>query len=105
MAFPIVGFTWFSLLDQVDWDSALQNPAGHVNALGLYDLDRKIRPVGQAYKELIALWNPVLKRRELRPAFFRTKKEVKTMAITMKNLWRERRYSNPSFYPSQYRRQ
>ena len=59
--FPIVGFTWFSLLDQVDWDSALRNPAGIVNPLGLYDLDRKIRPVGQAYKELIALWQPVLK--------------------------------------------
>ncbi len=59
--FPIVGFTWFSLLDQVDWDSALRDPAGHVNALGLYDLDRKIRPVGEAYKQLIKLWNPVLK--------------------------------------------
>ncbi len=58
--FPIVGFTWYSLLDQVDWDSALRDPAGHVNPLGLYDLNRKIRPVGQAYKDLIALWKPIL---------------------------------------------
>jgi len=31
-----------------------------VNALGLYDLDRRIRPVGQAYKDLIAAWRAVL---------------------------------------------
>ncbi|WP_211166303.1 family 1 glycosylhydrolase [Mucilaginibacter robiniae] len=58
--FPIVGFTWFSLIDQVDWDSALRDDAGRVNALGLYDLDRKIRPVGEAYKKLIEVWRPVL---------------------------------------------
>jgi beta-glucosidase/6-phospho-beta-glucosidase/beta-galactosidase len=58
--FPIVGFTWYSLLDQTDWDSALRNPVGNVNALGLYDLNRKIRPVGEAYKKLIETWKPVL---------------------------------------------
>ncbi len=58
--FPIVGFTWYSLLDQVDWDTALREPAGRVNPLGLYDLDRRIRPVGEAYKKLIATWKPVL---------------------------------------------
>ena len=57
---PIVGFTWYSLTDQVDWDSALRVKAGNVNPLGLYDLDRKIRPVGQAYKQLIADWRDVL---------------------------------------------
>jgi beta-glucosidase/6-phospho-beta-glucosidase/beta-galactosidase len=41
---PIVGFTWYSLIDQIDWDSALREKNGHVNALGLFDLDRKIRP-------------------------------------------------------------
>ena len=58
--FPIVGFTWYSLIDQVDWDSALRNNAGNVNALGLYDIDRKIRPVGEAYKKLIHMWKDVL---------------------------------------------
>lgn len=58
--FPIVGFTWYSLLDQVDWDSALRIDAGNVNPLGLYDLDRKIRPVGEAYKKLIQVWQSVL---------------------------------------------
>jgi beta-glucosidase/6-phospho-beta-glucosidase/beta-galactosidase len=56
---PLVGFTWYSLTDQVDWDSALRNDAGVVNSLGLYDLDRKIRPVGQEYKNLIAQWRDV----------------------------------------------
>jgi beta-glucosidase len=57
---PIVGFTWYSLTDQVDWDSALREDAGHVNTLGLYDLDRNIRPVGQEYKQLITEWSSVL---------------------------------------------
>lgn len=57
---PVVGFTWYSLTDQVDWDSALRNDAGNVNALGLYDLDRNIRPVGKAFKQLIQDWDNVL---------------------------------------------
>jgi beta-glucosidase len=57
---PIVGFTWYSLTYQVDWDTALREPNGRVNPRGLYDLDRKIRPVGEAYKELIREWREVL---------------------------------------------
>jgi hypothetical protein len=52
----LLGFTWYSLTDQVDWDSALRDDAGRVNTCGLYDLDRKIRPVGEAYRRLIADW-------------------------------------------------
>ena len=44
---PIVGFTWYSLTDQIDWDTALREENGRVNPLGLYDLDRNIRPVGR----------------------------------------------------------
>lgn len=57
---PIIGFTWYSLCHQVDWDSALRNDAGVVNELGLFDLDRKIMPVGEAYKTLIENWKEVL---------------------------------------------
>jgi beta-glucosidase len=57
---PIVGFTWYSLTDQVDWDTALREDNGRVNPLGLYDLDRKIRPVGAAYRRLIEDWQNVL---------------------------------------------
>jgi beta-glucosidase len=57
---PIVGFTWYSLTDQIDWDTALRMRRNHVNPLGLYDLNRNIRPVGRAYKQLIADWRNVL---------------------------------------------
>jgi beta-glucosidase/6-phospho-beta-glucosidase/beta-galactosidase len=57
---PIIGFTWYSLTDQVDWDTALREDAGRVNPLGLVDLDRKMRPVGHAYKKLIAQWRDIL---------------------------------------------
>jgi len=57
---PIVGFTWYSLTDQVDWDSALRETRGHVTRVGLYDLDRRIRPVGEAYRTLIRAWREIL---------------------------------------------
>ncbi|MFN3647981.1 MAG: family 1 glycosylhydrolase [Armatimonadota bacterium] len=50
---PVIGFTWYSLVDQVDWDSGLALNRGVVNPLGLFDLDRRLRPVGEAYRELI----------------------------------------------------
>jgi beta-glucosidase len=57
---PIVGFTWYSLTDQIDWSVALRSVHGHVDAVGLYDLDRNIRPVGTAYKQLMSDWREVL---------------------------------------------
>jgi beta-glucosidase/6-phospho-beta-glucosidase/beta-galactosidase len=72
---PIYGFTWYSLTDQVDWDSALRNDAGNVNSLGLYDLDRKIRPVGEAYKNLIKQWKTAIEAESyvlyLKPPYFK----------------------------------
>ena len=62
---PVLGFTWYSLTDQVDWDTALRENNGRVNALGLYDLDRKPRPVGLAYRKLIEQWSAVLPARSL----------------------------------------
>ncbi|PJJ54570.1 family 1 glycosylhydrolase [Hymenobacter chitinivorans] len=59
---PLVGFTWYSLTDQVDWDTALREDNNRVNPLGLYDLDRNIRPVGKAYKKLISQWKDVLEK-------------------------------------------
>ncbi len=53
---PLVGMTWYSLTDQVDWDTALREENNRVNPLGLYDLDRNLRPVGRAYRELIRMW-------------------------------------------------
>ena len=55
-AVPICGMTWYSLTDQIDWDTALVEHAGRVNPLGLFDLDRRIRPAGEAYRRLISEW-------------------------------------------------
>lgn len=57
---PVLGFTWYSLTDQVDWDTALREQNGRVNPLGLYDLDRNIRAVGRSYQQLIRDWGEVL---------------------------------------------
>lgn len=57
---PIVGFTWYSLMHQIDWDTALREDNGRINALGLFDLNRQLMPVGKAYKKLITQWQPVL---------------------------------------------
>jgi hypothetical protein len=57
---PILGFTWYSLTDQVDWDTSLREDAGRVNELGLADLNRKLRPVGEAYRSLIERWRGIL---------------------------------------------
>jgi beta-glucosidase len=57
---PIVGFTWYSLTDQVDWDIALREKRDRVHPVGLYDLDRKPRRVGRAYRRLIEQWRDVL---------------------------------------------
>lgn len=56
---PVLGFTWYSLTDQVDWDDALRYPRDRVNPLGLFDLERNIRPVGEAYRDEIARWRPM----------------------------------------------
>jgi beta-glucosidase/6-phospho-beta-glucosidase/beta-galactosidase len=57
---PLMGFTWYSLIDQVDWDTALREDNGRINALGLYDINREIREVGKTYKQLIAQWRGIL---------------------------------------------
>jgi beta-glucosidase len=57
---PIVGFTWYSLTDQIDWDTALREDNARINRVGLYDLQREPRAVGLAYKQLIQDWREVL---------------------------------------------
>ncbi len=50
---PVLGFTWYSLTDQIDWDIALAEKRGTVNPCGLYNLDRKPRPVAEAFRMLV----------------------------------------------------
>ena len=49
---PVRGICWYSRGDQYDWDSALTTPVGRVTTVGLYDTERKARPVAAAYADL-----------------------------------------------------
>jgi beta-glucosidase/6-phospho-beta-glucosidase/beta-galactosidase len=49
---PVAGYCWYSLTDQVDWDSCLARPDDHVNSFGLVDLDRRPRPVSVLFEAL-----------------------------------------------------
>lgn len=57
---PIVGFTWYSLTDQIDWDIALREERNRLHPVGLYDLERKPRKVGNEYRRLIEEWREFL---------------------------------------------
>jgi beta-glucosidase/6-phospho-beta-glucosidase/beta-galactosidase len=50
---PIIGFTWFGLVDMKDWDTALTQIRGTVNKVGLYSLQRKPRTVAKEYRRLV----------------------------------------------------
>jgi len=58
--YPIIGFTWYSLTDQVDWDIDLRAQCGHVMANGLYDMQRRIRRAGVEYRRIVENWSGVL---------------------------------------------
>ena len=53
---PVVGFTWYSLVDQIDWNIGLREPLGNVNPAGLYDFNRDPRPVAETYRRLVAMF-------------------------------------------------
>lgn len=61
---PLVGFTWFPLVDQVNWSESgrlvVEGPQDQINPVGLYDVHRKLRPVGDAYRQLIREWRHLL---------------------------------------------
>jgi len=56
---PVLGFTWYSLIDQIDWDSQLTEKKGSVCACGLYDLERNPRPVADAYRQLLEAFGQI----------------------------------------------
>lgn len=51
---PVVGFTWYSLQDQIDWNIGLSKALGNVFPVGLFDLNRDPRPLAQALREAAA---------------------------------------------------
>ncbi len=50
---PIIGFTWYGLVDMIDWDSALTKRRGHVNDVGLFTLDRRERKVAKEFRRMV----------------------------------------------------
>lgn len=54
---PIIGFTWYGLVDMKDWDSALTKIRGHVNKVGLYSLDRRERKVAKEYRKIVETYS------------------------------------------------
>ena len=54
---PVRGFTWYSLTDQIDWQYALRVEHNHLHPVGLYDLNRRPRPVAARYREIVANWS------------------------------------------------
>jgi beta-glucosidase len=74
---PILGFTWYSLIDQQDWDTALREVNHRVNPMGLFDLKRKIRKVGEAYKSLIAEWRDQLPLQSMSRDMYLTAQDVR----------------------------
>ncbi|HET7575669.1 MAG TPA: family 1 glycosylhydrolase [Sphingomicrobium sp.] len=61
---PLVGFTWYSLVDQIDWSFAMSEPVGVVYPVGLFDMNREARTVGLSYKHLIDLYRHLPEYRE-----------------------------------------
>lgn len=51
---PVRGICWYSRGDQYDWDLGLLQPVGQVTEVGLYDAERRVRPVADAFRALAA---------------------------------------------------
>lgn len=64
---PLVGFTWYSVTDQVDWEIGLTRPLGRVDPVGLFDLNRDPRPVALSYRHLIEMHRDAREYRECEP--------------------------------------
>ena len=51
---PMRGICWYSRGDQYDWDTMLTQPVGKVTEVGLFDVDRRPRPVAASFAALAA---------------------------------------------------
>ena len=58
---PVTGFTWSSLTDTIGWENGLPLDDNAVHEVGLCDLNREVRPVGDAYAALAKEWGPRLR--------------------------------------------
>jgi hypothetical protein len=51
---PVRGICWYSRGDQFDWHTMLTKPIGEVTTVGLFDHERRARPVAGAFAALAA---------------------------------------------------
>jgi beta-glucosidase/6-phospho-beta-glucosidase/beta-galactosidase len=49
----VLGFTWYSLVDQIDWHVGLGRKENVINGCGLFDMDRRPNPVAAEYRALL----------------------------------------------------
>ena len=49
---PVRGLCWYSRGDQFDWQTMLTGPTGAVTEVGLFDTERRARPVAPRFAEL-----------------------------------------------------
>ena len=57
---PVMGFTWHSLTDHSEPGAAAGGDGPRLAAVGLYDRERQIRPVGTRYRQVVRQWRGVL---------------------------------------------
>jgi beta-glucosidase/6-phospho-beta-glucosidase/beta-galactosidase len=57
---PVCGFTWYSLTDQIDWQHGLRVERNDLHPVGLYDLQRRPRPVAHRYRDIVRDWAAAL---------------------------------------------
>jgi len=57
---PVHGLCWYSRGDQYDWQTMLTVPVGEVTEVGLFDEERRPRPVAAAYARLAAERQPMM---------------------------------------------
>jgi beta-glucosidase/6-phospho-beta-glucosidase/beta-galactosidase len=66
---PVKGFTWYSLTDTIGWEHGLRIDDNRVHEVGLCNLAREVRAVGECYSDLARRWGrmfdsePLLQRR------------------------------------------
>lgn len=39
--FPVIGYTWWPVIDHLDWDGAMLHQTGHIHPVGIYKLERQ----------------------------------------------------------------
>ncbi|MBV8102744.1 MAG: family 1 glycosylhydrolase [Verrucomicrobia bacterium] len=60
--FPVIGYTWWPLIDHLDWDGAMRHQTGHIHPVGIYalrreadgTLRREATELTKAYRQLVA---------------------------------------------------